>query len=386
MKSSSKEKDKTAQRKTPQFQQQENLPQMAPPPFQLKASEDPVQKKDDPQSVDQQMEQQAGVPVSGQSIDFSVNLGGGQSLYDEGQNTVHTGENGVGVYVSVSTHGFSVRFAPGMTVTHDPGRWLPNVDVNLTGYSWNFANQELNASWNARRIVNWLGDPGTQIHSVMRENVLSKLPSRMFQEGYDPFQDPNLISDFTQLFQSMGSTGDMEMPENSRASLGAGFTLDEDYTTDAGGYDISIPAGTRIRMRANAGGGIPEDFADTSVDSLTLELSGGDANVDISILGEKISAINIRRITFRNGGDVSFEYGLVTETLASLGKLLLMIGQLRTGQDMGVRSIESNHEGIRQIIDEKLDEAVEPMVREMILSNKNLLPGLDLSSVLGLAN
>ena len=271
-----------------------------------------------------------------------------------------------------------------MTITHDPGRWLPNVNIGLNRYSWNFDTQQLHASWRAPRIVNWLGDPGTQIHNAMKSQVISKLPGRMKTKGYNPFQDDNIIDDLQNLFKTMGSGPGGGIPANSNATLGAGLTIDNELATDAGGYKVGIPAGTRMKLDVNASGGIPEDLSDLRVSSLRLGFSGGSANVDFSILGEKITALKIRSVTIRQGGELDFDYDLITESLESLGRLLIMIGQLRTGQDMGVRSLEARHPGLRKKVDDTLQEQIGPMLKNFVLSNKNAVPGLDLSEVMGI--
>lgn len=349
-------------------------------PVQAKGENGVIQR--DGESVDDMMEEQAGVALRSQEITLNLTLPANQVLMRDGANTIHTGDDGVRVYVSVNTTGFRVRFSPHLTISHDLGSLLPTVDIDLHEYSWNFSSQTLYARWTAANAVNWFGDPGGEIHSAVQAQM-ANLPARMSARGYNPFEDPMLLDDLTTLFST--SSGGGSMPQVSHASLGASVVLEDDLVHPAGPGELRIPGGTRISVSVNSGNGIPDDLADVNISSVSLDLSGQGANLEVNVLGEGMRVINLQRVTLSHGGGLSFRYGLVTEDLESLGRLLGMLVQLRTGQDLGVRDLNSSrHEGLRRMIDENLRGELDPMIRTFLQQHHDVVPGVDLRSALGM--
>ena len=100
-----KEKENPALQTAPHQDAAKELKAMAPPqaalqagaPVQMATNDNsqtaPMQMKKE--SPDEMMENQSGVQVSNQSLNFGMTMGANQTLIDQPPNTVHTGKKGV---------------------------------------------------------------------------------------------------------------------------------------------------------------------------------------------------------------------------------------------------------------------------------------------------
>ena len=98
-----------------------------------------------------------------------------------------------------------------------------------------------------------------------------------------------------------------------------------------------------------------------------------------------LGGLDLHSITF--GPDLSvrdMRYSLGAETAVGLLKVLGMVAQLRTGQDLGVRDMESpEFRGIRARVDAEARATLPRMLRDQIRQISGDLPGLPLGQLIG---
>ena len=78
----------------------------------------------------------------------------------------------------------------------------------------------------------------------------------------------------------------------------------------------------------------------------------------------------------------SLDYDLGLESGIGALKALAMLFQLRTGQDLGVRDINSPElKGIRADIDAKAKAKLPELLKQQVLAHDKAIPGVDLSDM-----
>jgi hypothetical protein len=98
----------------------------------------------------------------------------------------------------------------------------------------------------------------------------------------------------------------------------------------------------------------------------------------------KIPAIFIKGVTLRHGGSVSLDYDLATEAIESLIRLLVVTTKVRDGRPVDPDELDGREPRMRKIVDGLVHTKLEPLLREVIVQNKNAVPGIDLAQALGL--
>ncbi len=349
----------------------------------------PVLQRDNG-SVSEELEEATGVPTRGHELSASGHLAAGQTLSSDAENTIHTGEGGTGINVSVSAAGIYIDFRPPLIITHHVGVSLFDPDIQLNSLHWNFARQEWGVSWTARRFVNLIGDPGGMILSRITRLADENLPARMFERGYDPFADEYLIGDLQSFIAGFSGGGSGGLPTISRAQVEAEVTLGDDFEHDLGWGRIAIPEGTQVRIRAYVRGEIPEEMADLRLDSVSVSLQnrgGSEGNIDLRVLDENLPMINVTRATMRYGGAIEAQYSLVTEWFEALARLVALQGA-REGHPELLEAMGGTTE-VRQprlhaLVNAAIRQNVEPVIRDLILANRSVFPGVDLATVIGI--
>jgi hypothetical protein len=348
----------------------------------------PVLQRDNG-SLGEELEDVTGVPTRGHELSVSGHLEAGQTLSSDAENTIHTGESGTGVHVEVSAAGIYIDFRPPLIITHHVDYFF-DPDIELNSLHWNFDRQEWGVSWTARRFVNLIGDPGGMILGRITHLADENLPGRMFERGYDPFADEYLIGDLQNFISGLSSGSSGRLPTISRTQVEAEATLGGDIEHDLGWGRIVIPEGTEIRLRANVQGEIPEEMADLRLDSISITLrnrGGSEANLDLRVQDQNLPIINVTRATLRYGGAVEAQYSLVTEWFEGLARLLALQvareGNPELLQAMG-GTTEVRQPRMHALVDAAIRQHAEPMIRDLILDNRTVIPGADLATMIGI--
>lgn len=348
----------------------------------------PVLQRDNG-SVAEELEEVAGVPTRGHELSVSGHLEAGQTLSSDAENTIHTGESGTGIDVSVSAAGIYIDFRPPLIITHHVDYFF-DPDIQLNSLHWNFDRQEWGVSWTARRFVNLIGDPGGMILSRITRLADENLPARMFERGYDPFADEYLIGDLQSFIGGFSGGSSGGLPTISRTHVEAEATLGGDIEHDLGWGRVVIPEGTQVRLRANVQGEIPEEMADLRLDSIIVSLQnrgGSEANLDLRVLDQNFPMINVTRATLRYGGAIEAQYSLVTEWFEALGRLIAL-QSAREGHPELLEALggttEVQQPRMHALVDAAIQQHAEPLIRDLILANRTLIPGVDLVTMIGI--
>ena len=214
----------------------------------------------------------------------------------------------------------------------------------------------------------------------------SNVPSRMFTPGYNPFDDADLPGDLAHLvdvIQSSGGGG--SAPDTSQVRLEAGFTLGAPISTEFAGGTLSIAEGTGVHIALSASEGIADEVTDTQISNIRVSFTGSGAEARLALMDEEITVMNVTgaSVSFPSG-NVNVSYTIITEGFEFIFRAFLSLaeygeaGQIRFPQD----ARDSRQPAVRAVIDSQLRSHLQPMIRQMILDNRHVIPGFDLSQVL----
>lgn len=227
--------------------------------------------------------------------------------------------------------------------------------------------------------------------TTFADAIEGALPAELRQGGFDPYTEPDLAGKLqriaTQLASVGGSSGGSELSDV--ASLVQRPELMVSVSPKAMemdlGDDLKLVVGPRASasLTARFDGTLDAVLASPRVKDLLVRAS--DIEVEHKVAG-KLASVGIQNAVL--GADLSvqsFHYSLSTESLLTGLKALAMVLQLRTGQDLGVRDTrEVELQGIRAMIDEKVQANLPAMLREQVEAHRHAIPGLDLGQVLDL--
>jgi hypothetical protein len=354
----------------------------APPGIQRQVTTPPPP----PQSLAGQASGVAGVQTTAHRLAADVTIAANQTLPSPPGKTIHTGD-ATDVHVEATGAGISIGFSPYLIITaHSPHWYVPDVDIWVHSAEWSFAQQKLTVNWTARNIVNWLGDPGTDMLTAM-QGAIHGLPARMFVAGYNPFNDPTLPGDLLAFASRLGSSAGagITLPKTSGASVEASLTLDQELARPAGkGVTLVFKAGARATIRANFAG-VPQTPADTRITSVTVSFSPN-ARLDLRAIGQDWPVLSLSQATFA-AGHVSANYTIIHEDLGTLLLNLLAAAQVEA-DPLSAGRIRSDltfrDQAAHQRVDAIMHEQLEPLLRDLIMRNRAAIRGLDLVQILGL--
>jgi hypothetical protein len=341
-----------------------------------------------PSSVGQATAGALGVPVMHQQLSVSGTIAAGQTLYSDAKATIHTKED-VRVTARVSNTRVSISFDPALTVTGNSGHWyVPNPDINISELYWDFTSQKAGMSSSAPRYAIWAGATTDILGNVVA--LINRLPPRMRAANYDPLNDENLASDLNSFITSMGSGSGSSMPRIADGEFEASVTLGGELRQEFGSASLTLPNGTQLTLTVAAQGDIPDKLEDLRIKTARISMSGGGsgASVNLKAFNTDLPLIFVKSATLSAGGSLAFDYTLSTEVVDSAFRLLIAAGAVAQGQGDRINgeSLEARHERLRALVNAAVSKHVEPLLRKAILSNRNIIPGIDLGQALGLGS
>lgn len=343
-------------------------------------------------SVNQVVSASAGAPATVTSLEFHATVGAGQVLTRDATKVVHTDE-ATRVDVRVTSYALTVTFTPALVITstawHRANIWLNEVAMDFTTAQFRFNSEARGIT----RLAAYMSGPSVddQLRSGLGA-LLSGLPSAMRTAGYDPFADPNLganIAAFTASLSSGGSAGPGASPPTATAvSTNAEIVLGGEIRRTSGRFSVVIPAGTRVSVDATLGEGIPGSMRDVRVTSLRVSFyhpTSQAANVELRIAGVDLPVVAVQGVTMSAGGHLQFSYRVITEDVEAIFRLIAVVDAVRSGRGGEVRgdALDSHQPAVHAVIDAEIANSLEPMLRELILSNRRAVPGLDLGELFG---
>ena len=125
-------------------------------------------------------------------------------------------------------------------------------------------------------------------------------------------------------------------------------------------------------------GGVPSSAAELKIASVNLRMSGA-ANVSFKLLNEDIPVVCISSATFTSGGKLSMTYDVLDESIVNLVRTLVAEAARRQGRAV----VGSLADGVmRRLVEKEVKDKVEPLLRQLVIDNKNAIEGIDLAKAL----
>ncbi len=327
----------------------------------------------------------AGVSVAGELP--------GQALLGESDgNRVSTG-GATGFSAGVERNGLWARFNPPLEVR--PGSvWARLATGGITVSSMYYSFREGKASLTldtgvAGDVLDVFMNLKGDIEGRFANAIKGALPAKIREPGYDPFNDKDIGNLLSGVVSAMGSA----FPKDGGGAGGAGLAdriTKPSITATVSPKPMEVALGDKMKLTlgANASaeltaymqGSMGDALKQPKVASLLLRCDG--VAIEHEVWG-KIAGIDVRSIAF--GPDLSvtsLDYELGLESGLGALKALAMLFQLRTGQDIGVRDVNSPElKGIRAEIDGKAKAQLPAMLKQQVLAHDKAIPGVDLSDM-----
>ena len=368
-------------------------PPPAPAPAQAPA-QTPAPAPPTPQD---EINSAVGAPTSGQKLSLEVTIPGGTELPPvpsddpDRVNIIKTGA-ATTIRISLSATGAAISFTPALIITSHGVKWSkPDADVAVSYVQWDFGTQTVTASvdpsWKAKHFSDV--DPKVLVQNGVMAALRAHLPARMFVAGYNPLTDTAIIAD---IGKALGGGASGALPVTS-GELAAEFTLDAEVAKMVDGRKIVFPAGTVVRLSA-AGKPAAAAGGDPRIDKIAVDLrpaKSGSPMVKVSLLGTDIGVVALQGVALKYGGSLDFGYRLITEDIATLGNLIVLLLAVRENPAAAAASNPSadtliaKQTKLRALIESDVKPAMEKMVRDLVLAHKGALPGIDLAKALGIA-
>lgn len=333
--------------------------------------------------------------------DASVTVGGQLPadrllLEGSGGDRVTTSE-ATSFQVGVSRTGLWAQFTPALGIR--PGDWQTRWatgGIDLTSLHYSFATGKCSLSADTGvtgDILDWFMDMQGRIEGRLGAVFTSALPARLRQPGYDPYSDPDLPALLQQIVASLGSmpqagppTGGQKdlLDDVQKPTLSAWFQLQKSRLPIDESYEMVVDERASVSVTAHLLGAAKQALKDPHIHKLDLSATG--ITVEHKSAG-LVAGIEVHSASFGPGLALQgMHYDLGLESLASLGKLLAILAQAHTGQDLGVRDQDAVRlEGIRKRIDAQAKEKLPEFLREQVRAHDDAIPGYSLARMFQVA-
>jgi hypothetical protein len=104
------------------------------------------------------------------------------------------------------------------------------------------------------------------------------------------------------------------------------------------------------------------------------------SNVSVRIADADFPLIYVSNVTFASGGHLQFSYLLVAEAMEGFWRSLLAAAAVASGQGdkVGADAPLYDQPRMRAFVDSLVHSEVEPMLKQVVLENRRVIPGMDL--------
>jgi hypothetical protein len=154
----------------------------------------------------------------------------------------------------------------------------------------------------------------------------------------------------------------------------------------SGSLSVVIPSGTQVKVSAHLIGKASAKLGDLRISTIGVSLyspGGADPNVSVRVLNTDLPVIFVKSATFSAGGRVQVDYTVVTESLEAVFRLLFASEALREGRPVGESALDYRQPAAHAIVDAQIKSQLQPLLRDLVFSKRNMIPGIDLVEVLG---
>ncbi len=299
--------------------------------------------------------------------------------------------------VGVGRSGMWARFHPALLMTPG-GFWerMATGGITLSQLYFNFQTGRASLSIDTGATGDFLDffmDLKDGIEAKFADAVTGAMPADLRGGNYDPYTDPTLAQRLSSVVTALSSA----FPATSGANGGKKADLlsritEPELTASVNARPVEIPlsGGMLLRLDDNASLNLLARLDGTMADALAsprlreLRLDTDGLTLEHESVG-LLGGLDLHGITF--GPDLSvrdMRYTLGAETALGLLKVLGMMAQLRTGQDLGVRDMERPElTGIRKMVEDEAKLKLPQMLRDQVRQISGDLPGLPLGQLLG---
>jgi hypothetical protein len=175
------------------------------------------------------------------------------------------------------------------------------------------------------------------------------------------------------------------MPEMRDAEFTAQVTLGTDLSRNLGGASVVVPAGAQLTLAVRAMGKMPTtmaEFANLKIASVQVDLRKEDAEVRLRVADTDLPVVWVSRATLHHGGQLDLSYVLVNEVIGEAFRQLVAGGAVPGTLEQA--TADPHSPTARAIVDKAVAQHLEPLLKQAVLSNRAVIPGLDLARALGL--
>lgn len=309
---------------------------------------------------------------------FSVELEGGTLL--EGNLQI---EPGTRLAINIHRNGVSIDATPAMTWNAD---WVPDPEVRRLSYSFDSGTFTADAEG--------FGPDGwyeSAVESAASGHLKRFMPPAMQEPGYDPWTDPDLerhVQGIVDLLKSSGVSNAAGDSAVSAPRLSLSFTVPRTLRVDLPNCDYSawLDAGTRLYVSLSLEGSV----SDPRLESLDVRFSGHPMEVSEGTERDAVlHRMDVDAARLLPGGEVELDYELGSEQavdgVRALFTLIAIAAEPRLAH--GAQNMErSRHDGLRDGVQARIDDDVEPAIVELVRANDGAIPGVSLVDVLGIGD
>lgn len=265
------------------------------------------------------------------------------------------------------------------------------ITVSSLNYSFQTGQAQLSVDtgWTGD-ILDWFTDLKPGIEKNFASAIRGAMPARLQQGNYDPFTDPELgtrlqaiVNAMSGAFPTAGGDGGQKgmLDEISQPEIGVNISpVPAEIPLDKG-MKLVLSERSRLSITAKMKGTMAQAFKHPKLDRLEVWTDG--VTLEHKSAGI-LAGLEIHSLTF--GSDLSlidFHYTLGLEQGAGLLKLLGAMAQMQTGQDLGVRDLNSpEFKAIRADVDKQAREKLPVMLRDQLKARARSLPGLPLQEMI----
>lgn len=332
----------------------------------------------------------------GASVAVSGRLPANAMLGSSDGNELKT-EDSTSFSVGVGRSGMWARFHPSLLV-RPGGFWqrMATGGVTLSQLYFNFETGRASLSVDTGAAGDFLDlfmDLKGGIEATFADAVTKAMPEGLRGGNYDPYTDPTLTQRLSSVVAALSSAFPATRTPDARGQSGDLLSriTEPELSASVNARPVSIPLsggmllrlddGARIDLLAKLDGTMADALARPTLRELNLDTDGLTLEHEsVGLLG----GLDLHGITF--GPDLSvrdMRYTLGAETALGLLKVLGMVAQLRTGQDLGVRDLERPElKAIRKRVEDEARQRLPAMLRDQVRSLGGDLPGLPLGQLL----
>jgi hypothetical protein len=332
----------------------------------------------------------------GASVSVSGRLPGNALLGASEGNELKT-EASTGFSVGVGRSGMWARFHPSLLV-RPGGFWerMATGGITLSQLYFNFQTGRASLSIDTGAAGDFLDlfmDLKGGIESKFADAVTTAMPPDLRGGNYDPYTDPTLTQRLSSVVNALATAFPAAKGTDGKPKKDDLLSkiTEPELTASVQPKPVTIPLSDGMLLRlddraslnlvARLDGTMADALKSPRLRELTLDTDG--LTLEHESFG-LLGGLDLHGITF--GPDLSvrdMRYTLGAETGLGLLKVLGMVAQLRTGQDLGVRDTESPQlRGIRKKVEDQAKALLPQMLRDQVRQLAGDLPGLPLGQLL----